>query len=122
MIGIKSILSTAISTVRRPRTTFKFVPVIFANGEDHDLPGLIAMAGNKAVQFGSRIYEPGEKVSIVGMHLRVPKPILFVDPYGGVAPLPDFQYGRYAPDFFAVVETTRAGRSIEIVDCTMVLG
>jgi hypothetical protein len=54
----------------------RFVPVIFANGEDDDGPGLQACFDNEAVQFDDRIYEPGEPVSIFGRRIVICAPIV----------------------------------------------
>jgi len=43
----------------------QFVPVIFANGRDDDLPGLQAAVRNEAVQFDERIYQPDESLQII---------------------------------------------------------
>lgn len=51
---------------REARDLPRFVPVIFANGEDDDAPGVQAAFDNEAVQFDERIYEPDEDIVIVG--------------------------------------------------------
>jgi hypothetical protein len=56
---------------RRARGLPRFVPVIFANGEDDDGPGLQACADNEAVQFDDRVFEPGEAIMICGRKLVV---------------------------------------------------
>lgn len=48
----------------------RLTPVIFANGEDDDLPGLQAFARNEAVQYRDKVYEPDETVAVVG-HLNL---------------------------------------------------
>jgi hypothetical protein len=53
----------------------RFVPVIFGNGEDDDAPGLQAMLDNEAVQLADHIYEPGEAVDLIGLHLVIYRPI-----------------------------------------------
>jgi hypothetical protein len=40
------------------------VPVIFANGEDDDGPGLIAAFRNEDVWFDDRLYRPGDDLTI----------------------------------------------------------
>lgn len=57
--------------VREPKkkTAFDFVPVIFANGEDDDLPGFEAAVKNERVQYEEKIYEPGERLEIVGKRM-----------------------------------------------------
>jgi hypothetical protein len=49
----------------------RFVPVIFANGIDDDAPGIQAAVENRAVQFGKRIYEPGETMLVEDCCLRI---------------------------------------------------
>lgn len=41
-----------------------FIPVIFANGEDDDLPGLIAAVRNERVLYGQKVYEPDESICV----------------------------------------------------------
>lgn len=41
-----------------------FHPVIFANGEDDDLPGVAAAIENKPVYFLERLYQPGEPILV----------------------------------------------------------
>jgi len=62
-------------TLDRPVTAPKFelLPVIFANGEDDDLPGLVAAVLNEKVQFDERTYAPGEPIEIVGRSLLLSK-------------------------------------------------
>lgn len=67
----------SVETKTRPKAKRlpRFVPVIFANGDDDDAPGLQACADNEAVQFDGRIYEPNEEVTIVGRHLVLGSPV-----------------------------------------------
>lgn len=60
---------TAPSAVVSP--SWDFVPVIFANGEDDDLPGLTAAIRNERVQYGDRIYKHGEEIIIHDKVLRL---------------------------------------------------
>lgn len=52
----------------RPARDLKaaFVPVIFANGEDDDLPGLEAAVTGGPVQFDEKIYRTGDRLEIRG--------------------------------------------------------
>ena len=66
--------AAAMSVIDRPRTSRtpsinarpkplpRFVPVIFANGVDDDLPGIAAALRDEAVQYDGVIREPGEPV------------------------------------------------------------
>lgn len=47
----------------------RFVPVIFANGEDDDWPGLQAFVDDEAVLFDDRIYEPEDSLTIRRRHI-----------------------------------------------------
>lgn len=58
------------NVARKPETSFEFVPVIFANGEDDDTPGFVAAIQNEAVQFDDVIFKPGEGLEITGRMLR----------------------------------------------------
>lgn len=62
-------MSVKLKTHPRARPLPRFVPVIFANGEEDDAPGLQAAFDNDAVQFDGRIYEPGEPIAITGRHI-----------------------------------------------------
>lgn len=59
-----------LDLIRRPKPVRKtdlkqlFVPVIFANGKDDDLPGIVAAIENRAVQFDEKIYRPDEDLTI----------------------------------------------------------
>jgi hypothetical protein len=68
MINIEEKLSVKIL----PR----FVPVIFANGEDDDAPGLQACFDDEAVQLDGRIHEPGETVEICGRHIVLTREVV----------------------------------------------
>ena len=46
-----------------------FVPCIFGNGRDDDTRGLVALFKNEAVMADDRVYEPGEDVTLYGLHL-----------------------------------------------------
>jgi hypothetical protein len=46
-----------------------FVPVIFGNGKDDDTRGLLAALLNEPVYLEDRVYQPGEDMTICGMHL-----------------------------------------------------
>lgn len=52
----------SISTKAKPLP--RFVPVIFANGVDDDLPGIAAAMADEAVQYDGVIREPGEPVVV----------------------------------------------------------
>jgi hypothetical protein len=70
-------MSVVSDIVRKPFTDIvpknmpEWVPVIFANGEDDDTPGLIALFTNEKVQLDETIYKPGEAVTIVARRLVV---------------------------------------------------
>lgn len=85
-----------------------FVPVIFANGEDDDLPGLAAAVENRHVQFDDRIYKPGEELIIDRRHLYLSRGIFIV---GAKADWP------VAADEWFVVREADPGRPITISNC-----
>lgn len=64
--------------LRKDETTrtfhFEPIPVIFANNEDIDNPGLLAAVNNEKVIFDGKTYQPGDSIEVVG---RI---ILFVPP------------------------------------------
>lgn len=62
-----------IETNTRPKVNLKelFLPVIFANGEDDDVPGLVAAIANKPFQFDDRIYKRGEELVIDRRTIRL---------------------------------------------------
>ena len=56
-----------------------FIPVIFANGEDDDEPGLTAAANNEIVQFDETVYQPGQPITITNRQIRISGRMWFVD-------------------------------------------
>ena len=80
------------NVARKLGPAFDFVPVIFANGEDDDLPGIAAALQNEAVQYGEHVY------------------------------LPDLAPGFGVPiDKAAIIEKVQPGRNMTIMGCTIVL-
>lgn len=67
-------LDAARAAERKAKPPPRFVAVIFANGEDDDLPGIAAAVANEAVQLDDRVYEPGDAISIIGRNLHVSEP------------------------------------------------
>lgn len=67
---------------QQPKTDLSalFVPVIFANGEDDDLAGLLATFRDEAVLFGDRVYQPGEDVSVIQRSLRMSRRLRVLNP------------------------------------------
>jgi hypothetical protein len=55
---------TDTATMTKPKTKLDFVPVIFANGVDDDLPGIAAALRNERVQYEETIYEPFEDIFV----------------------------------------------------------
>lgn len=94
----------------KPRTGLWaiLVPVIFANGEDDDLPGLTAALHNKAVQYEKKIYKPGENIEIYDKSMVFNcRGIIIIGSSGDV---PENQ------DNWTVIRST-GGRHINIRDC-----
>jgi hypothetical protein len=67
---------TDLATKHAPK--LDFVPVIFANGEDDDIPGIVAAIENKRVQFDDKLYEPGEPLSVVRRKLVISRKLCAV--------------------------------------------
>lgn len=55
-------------------------PIIFANDEDDDPPGLIAAIENRWVLFDDRLYQPGEPLIIERRRLRSSRRIFVLGP------------------------------------------
>lgn len=66
-----AMLERLIRTKRKTGPKLDFVPVIFANGVDDDLPGLVAALKDERVQYGSKIYKKGETIDIIGKQLAL---------------------------------------------------
>lgn len=99
--------------VRRGReTSYEFVPVIFANGKDDDLPGLMAAIENRKVQYDDRIYAAGEPVTIYDRALRLTRQLWIVGP-GGSGPPED-----EAADWIVARQATPS-RKIVIEECIL---
>lgn len=82
-------LNAIIAAIRGPLRTapqtdiaarLNLVPVIFANGVDDDLTGLVAAIGNGRVLFDDRVYGPGEAIVIERRNLRSSRRIFVVGP------------------------------------------
>ena len=58
-------------TMERPKTAPlpRFLPVIFANGEDDDFPGLQAFCDDEDVTFDGRVIGVGESLTIRRRHI-----------------------------------------------------
>ena len=95
-----------------------FVPVIFANGEDDDLPGLIAAIQDEAVQVGDVIVQPGDPIVLVGVHLRICAGQIIITDSSGVHPLPDFQF----PGPVVHVASRLGPRHLTVRGCEMTFG
>lgn len=77
---------------REPTTVARkmpeWVPVIFANGEDDDTPGLIACFANEKVQYGERVYRPDEDMVITGVSMVITKGIRLLSGEGSMTIAP----------------------------------
>lgn len=104
-----------MTTILLPKTDLKtlFIPVIFANGEDDDVPGLIAAFENKPVLYNDKTYHIDEDIEIIGKTLVMSIGIAIV--HEGSSPSPD------APsDWKIVVHPKDAKRSIHIARCCFI--
>lgn len=97
-------------TQLKPRLDLKtvFVPVIFANGVDDDVPGLVAAIEHKLVQFDDKLYEPREDIEINGRTILLSKQLYVV---GCDEPLPD------VGDAWVVIRQGNEGRHIAFNNC-----
>jgi len=64
-----------------------FVPVLFANGEDDDLLGLVAAFEHKPVMYDGKVYQPAEGITVKDRQLRLSRPIYVVGRGGGGQPI-----------------------------------
>lgn len=78
-------VTVMMRTMTKSETEFKldFVPVIFANGEDDDGPGLTAALTNQRVQFMDKIYQPNQDMILINCKFALTVPINLVDPVSG---------------------------------------
>ena len=98
-------------TKRKTQVAFDFVPVIFANGEDDDLPGLTAAFRNEKVLYGERVYKPGEEIAITRRKIKITRGLYIFDEDPAFPKLLD------NPDFVCV--KSASGRVISIVNCQL---
>jgi hypothetical protein len=95
-----------------------FVPVIFANGQDNDLPGIIAAIENRAVQFDEKIYQPGEAIEISKRVL-----CLACDRFALIRPGSTPPHGfEHNPPYSVVIVEAEHPRSFIMRDCTFMMG
>jgi hypothetical protein len=95
-----------------------FVPVIFANGRDNDLPGITAAIENRAVQFDEKIYQPGEAIKITGRTICLPCNRLAILGPGDAAPQ---GWEHNPPDCIVIVQAQRP-RKLVFRTCTFMMG
>lgn len=60
---------TDVIEKRSAKLNIEWLPVIFANGEDDDGPGVAAYLSGNRVQFDEEIYEPERDLFIVGRQM-----------------------------------------------------
>ncbi|WP_114214201.1 MULTISPECIES: hypothetical protein [Brucella/Ochrobactrum group] len=60
---------TDVIEKRLTKLNIEWVPVIFANGEDDDGPGVAAYVSGRKVQFGDEIYPPEKDLLITGRQM-----------------------------------------------------
>jgi hypothetical protein len=95
-----------------------FVPVIFANGKDDDLPGIIAAIENRAVQFDEKIYQPGEPIVIYWREIRLSCNRLAILGQGDTPP---DGWEHNPPNCVVIVEAQRP-RKIRLRHCIFLMG
>lgn len=103
------------SVKRKEEPAFDFVPVIFANGVDDDLPGFEAAVKNERVQFDEHIYEEGEALLIDKREL-----------YFSIHHVTILGVGRKVPSCCPpdtyVIQQREDTRPITITNCTFWMG
>lgn len=78
---LADIAGGAYATAQRDiATRLDLVPVIFANGTDDDLPGLVAALGNARVLFDDRILEPNDPLVVERRILRISRRVYVLGP------------------------------------------
>jgi hypothetical protein len=109
-------------TLEKPKTELdvEFVPVIFANGEDDDTPGLIAALKNEKVLFDENIYLPFERIEIIKRDLVITEKI-FCYTEGEEVEIPDGYVGVCQPKdcrftFIQYCQIYCIGRAAEVDD------
>lgn len=95
-----------------------FHPVIFANGEDDDFPGIVAAMENKPVYFLERLYRPGEQISVAFKTIRVSNYIAVEDEYRNVTLV--FGDGYGAPHIVRIKDG-KLKREIRFQNCSIVV-
>lgn len=109
-----------LDLIRRPKKkkapALDFVPVIFANGSDDDLPGLTAAIENRRVQFQERIYKPDETIVIHRQVLALSCNFLLIIGHDE----PDPSHRLRAGDAF--IREARPSRRVDITHCNIIMG
>ena len=95
------------------------MPIIWADGENDDLPGVVAAVRNEFVQFDGDIYAPGRSIAVIGRTMRLSAGMIFIGPDSvetGRFPVPPVQpaSGRWV-----TVSAVIKGRSVEITNCSV---
>lgn len=102
--------------IEKPKTDLrsKFVPVIFANGHDDDLPGFVAAVQNEAVLFDGDVHKPSESIFIVGRNLRFTKKLCVVSASDDI---PSHILNEVSK--WLVVIVPESGRHITVKSCSL---
>lgn len=100
--------------MNRPRTDLRdmFVPVIFANGEDDDIPGVIAAIEDRPVMYEDRIYQPGEAVTVVMKRVLFTKGLHIIQ-HGFESKIP-------TPDGWVRIVEAPGAREVTFAHCIVV--
>jgi len=107
--------------LKAPRTDLRsmFVPVIFANGVDDDLPGIAAACKDEPVQYEDVVYKPGEAITLYGVTLRIfASGVKFV---GDGEPL-ELRPSPCDESGVAVVHVRETGRAVSFDHCNFLFG
>lgn len=101
---------------RKTSTKWDFVPVLFANGRDDDLPGFTAMCKDERFQLDEKIYEPGEAVEIRNRTLLFSCHSIYIVKFG--VPIDVDALHR---DGWEVIIRVPDTRTIRIDSCTFIM-
>ncbi len=114
-MNVKDILnktSRMMSSMTKSETEFKldFVPVIFANGIDDDVIGLLAALNGERFQYKDKIYNIGERVMFEHATFGLSKNIVIAHTFGS-------QKLAEALKHYNIVECMTGSRSIHFCYC-----
>lgn len=102
-------------TRKKTHVGFEFIPVIFANGTDDDIPGLVAAIRNEKFQFDEKIYQPDEPLIIDNRKIRITKRLIVIGNDDNYEDLPNSEE-------WVIIRQPENERHITITNCLFILG